>query len=55
MVHLFIFWPTWDDTCWIPVQDIICKTEPPLTSGTGCFFCFNSDDIALAEQLFKKV
>ena len=51
-VHFF--WPTRDGTCWILVQDVICKTESPLTSGTGCFYCFKSDDIALVEQLFKK-
>ena len=32
----------------------LCKTEPPLTSCTGHFYCFKSDDIALVEQLFKK-
>ena len=51
-VHFF--WPARDDICWIPVQDIICKTEPPLTSGTGRFYWFKSDGILLVEQLFKK-
>ena len=47
-------WPTRDDICWISVQDIICKTEPHLASGTSRFCHFKSDDIALAEQLFKR-
>ena len=41
------FWPKRDDTCWIPMENIIKTVDPPPPSSgsTGRCYCFSSDDI----------
>jgi len=39
------FCPHRDDTCWIPVNDMICQVEPPSSGSTGRFYSFLDSDI----------
>ena len=41
-----LFWSSWDDICWIPISNVICKVQPPESSSTGRFYKFHSYDIS---------
>ena len=47
------FWPNRDDTCWIPLHDMICKVEPPSASSTGRYYQFVQNDIEKVGRLLK--
>ena len=34
------FWPSRDDICWVPVENIICEVNAPEASTTGRFYIF---------------
>jgi len=41
-----LFWPNMDDICWIPIEDIIAKVDPPTSSSTtGRFYQFSCEDV----------
>ena len=38
---LNFFWPTKDDTCWVPISNVLCRVNPPKISLTGRFYIFD--------------
>ena len=41
------FWPSRDDECWIPIEDIIKKLSPPSTGSTGRYYIFHQSELQL--------
>ena len=39
------FWPNREDVCWIPLNHMICRVEPPSTSSTARYYSFDEADI----------
>ena len=39
------FRPSLEDTCWIPINYIITKMDPPSLGSTGQFYCFDCDEM----------
>ena len=36
-----VFWPSSDDVCWVPVENLIYEVNPPEASTTGrLILCF---------------
>jgi len=47
------FWPSRDDICWIPINDIVTKVEAPVSGSTGRFYRFEHDDVKRVQCLVK--
>ena len=45
------FRPSLEDTCCIPIHDIITKVNPPSYGTTSRFYCFNCDEINYIKKL----
>ena len=45
------FWPSLEDTCWIPMHDIITKVHPPSYGSTGRLYCFDCDEMNCVRKL----
>ena len=37
------FWPTSDDICWVPIENI-CEVNPPKANATGRYYVFENFD-----------
>ena len=37
--------PSLQDSCWIPIHDLITKVNPSSYRSTGQFYCFDSDEM----------
>ena len=45
------FWPSREDTCWIPIHNAITKVDPPSFGSTGRFYCFDCDEMKRVQNL----
>ena len=45
------FRPSLEDTCWIPIHDIITKVDPPSWKHIGRFYCFDCDEMNCVKKL----
>ena len=45
------FRPSLEDTCWIPINDIMTKVDPPSYKSTGRFYCFDCDKMNCLKKL----
>lgn len=47
------FWPTREDVCWIPIEDIYGDVNAPSTGSTGRFYCFGDETVKTVESHFE--
>ena len=48
------YWPAKQDSCWVPLGNVICKLGPPnLSSSTARRYRFADDDMKSAETFFQ--
>ena len=45
------FRPSLEDTCWIPIHDIITKIHPPSCRSTVRFYCLDCDEVNCVKKL----
>ena len=43
--------PSLEDTCWIPIHDIIAKADPSSSGSTGRLYCFYHDETNRVKNL----
>ena len=40
-----------EDTCWIPIHDLITKVDPSSYGSTGRFYCFDCDEMNSVKEI----